>query len=94
MGKVTSIKRANEPPKRYTSVWRNKWLTEGAKSIEEMSAVLRKAADLLDEMAKAGVTLYAESGGMEDDYAPLVTTDAAAAKKFGFEAEEVEDEEA
>ena len=85
MGKVTQIRRpAAGKPKRYTLDWRNKWLTSDAKSIGEMASALRKAADLLDEMAKAGVTL-ADGCGAEDDYAALVTTDAAVAKKFGLE---------
>ena len=46
---------------------------------------LRAAADQLDEMRKAGVTL--EGDGAEDDYATLATTDPTVASKFGMEDE-------
>lgn len=47
---------------------------------------LRAAADQLDGMRKAGVTLEVDSG-VSDDYARLVTTDPEVAKKFGMEEE-------
>jgi hypothetical protein len=43
---------------------------------------LRAAADQLDEMRKAGVTL--EGDGAEDHYAILVATDPNRARKFGM----------
>jgi hypothetical protein len=49
-----------------------------------MIASLRAAADHLDEMREAGVTLE-DNGGVGDDYATLVTTDPEVAKKFGME---------
>ncbi len=69
--------------KRYVSTWRNKWLTAEAKSIEEMIAMLRAAADHLDQMRKDGVVLD-EDGGIGDDYARLVTTDPKIAEKYGL----------
>jgi hypothetical protein len=72
--------------KRYETLWRNKWLTSEAKSIDDMIASLRAAADELDAMRKAGVTLE-DSGGVGDDCATLVTTDPEVAKKFGMEEE-------
>jgi hypothetical protein len=54
-----------------------------AKPIDEMIESLRAAADQLDAMRKAGVTL--EGDGAEDDYATLVTTDPTVANDFGME---------
>lgn len=67
--------------KRYTKIWRNKWLTAEAKSIEEMISLLRGAAGELDEMRADGVALAPE-GGISDDYASLVTTDPEIARKY------------
>jgi len=86
----------NQGKKRYETLWRNKWLTSEAKTIDDMIASLRAAADDLDEMRKAGVTLE-DNGGVGDDYATLVTTDPEVAKKFRMEEEreylDEEDEE-
>ncbi len=76
----------NQAKKRYETLWRNKWLTSKAKTIDEMIDSLRAAADQLDGMRKAGVTLEVDSG-VSDDYARLVTTDPEVAKKFGMEEE-------
>ena len=54
----------NQGKKRYETLWRNRWLTSEAKTIEDMIASLRAAADHLDEMRKAGVTLE-DMGGSE-----------------------------
>ena len=72
-----------EARKRFVTTWRNKWLTAGAKSIEDMISMLRAAADDLDRMRKDGVTLD-DNGGTGDDYAHLVTTDAEVAEKYGL----------
>ena len=72
--------------KRYITVWRNKFLTSGAKSVGGMAKALREAADEMDEMAADGVRLLRD-GGTEDDYARLVTFDPAVAKKYGMEEE-------
>ena len=76
----------NQGKKRYETLWRNKWLTSKAKTIDEMIESLRAAADHLDEMRKAGVTLE-DDGGVGDDYATLVTTDPNVANKFGMDEE-------
>ncbi len=76
----------NQGRRRYETLWRNKWLTSEAKTIDAMIASLRAAADSLDEMREAGVTLE-DNGGVGDDYATLVTTDPEVAKKFGMEEE-------
>jgi hypothetical protein len=72
-----------EARKRYVTTWRNKWITSEAKSIEDMISMLRTAADHLDQMRKDGVVLD-DTGGLGDDYAHLVTTDAKVAEKYGL----------
>lgn len=72
-----------EARKSYVTFWRNKWLTSNAKSIEDMIAMLRGAADHLEQMRKDGVMLD-DSGGVGDDYAQLMTTDAKIAEKYGL----------
>jgi hypothetical protein len=61
-------------------------VTSEANTIDDIIESLRAAADHLDGMRKAGVTLE-ENGGVGDDYATLVTTDPEAAQKFGMEEE-------
>lgn len=72
-----------EARKRFIMIWRNKWLTSKAKSIEEMISMLRAAADQLDQMCKDGVILD-DDGAVGDDYAHLVTTDPKVAEKYGL----------
>jgi hypothetical protein len=72
---------AHPPAKRYVTLWRNKWLTAEAESIEDMIEGLQSAAETLRSMRADGVTLDAE-GGTADDYAHLVTTDPGVAKKY------------
>jgi hypothetical protein len=69
--------------KTYTYTWRNKFLTQEAHTMDDMIAALRAAADQLQAMKDAGVTL-SDDGRMVDDYAELTTTDRAVAKKYGF----------
>jgi hypothetical protein len=84
------------PPRRYEYLWRNKYLTAEAETLNDMIDSLRDATDRLHEMRSAGVVLD-EGSAMADDYAVLVTTDPAAAERFGFEPvtdEDVVEEEA
>jgi hypothetical protein len=67
--------------KRYVTLWRNKWLTANAKTIDDMIASLRDAAETLEAMRRDGVTME-DDGGAGDDYAHLVTTDPEVAKKY------------
>ena len=67
--------------RRYVTLWRNKWLTAHAGTLEEMISALRAAAALLEETRKDGVMLETD-GGVEDDYAHLVTTDPEVARKY------------
>jgi hypothetical protein len=72
-----------QAPKRFVQIWRNKFLTLDAKGINEMAKTLRESAELLEAMRADGVILD-PSGGTADDYAYLVTTDPAIAKKYGM----------
>jgi len=74
---------------KYHLTWRNKFLTNDAKTIDEMINALDFAVDQLREMRDAGVAL---DGGAEDDYAVLITNDPKIADRYGFwEVEEEED---
>lgn len=66
---------------RYEVLWRNKFLTIEAKTIEEMAEKLESAAITLKQMAVDGVVL---EGGAKDDYATLVTYDPKVAEKWGM----------
>ena len=49
---------------RFLGLWRNKWLTSDARSLDEMIDALRSAANKLTEMRDAGIepdTLYGDS---------------------------------
>ena len=72
--------------KRYMQLWRNKFLTLDAKSIDDMIAGLQGAVEVLETMRADGVTLE-ENGGTGDDYAYLVTLDPAVAKKYDMHEE-------
>jgi len=76
----------NAMKKKYVRLWRNKFLTVAAKSIEEMIDILSGAADELREMKRDGVTLDPD-GGTGDDYAYLMTTDPDIAKKYDMHEE-------
>ncbi len=69
--------------KKYVLLWRNKFSTIDAKSIDDMIETLSGAADGLRRMKADGVTLDPERG-TGDDYAYLTTTDADVAKKYGM----------
>ncbi|MBA3311986.1 MAG: nucleotidyltransferase family protein [Planctomycetota bacterium] len=72
--------------RRYMTLWRNKWLTSEAKTMDDMISTLRVAADRLQAMKDDGVHLD-QNGGTTDDYAYLITYDPAVAKKWGLEDE-------
>lgn len=78
---------AHPAAKRYVMLWRNKWLTAEAKSLEDMVEGLKSAADTLRSMLGDGVTLDL-TAGTSDDYAYLVTTDPVVAKKYDMHDEE------
>lgn len=69
--------------RRYIQIWRNKFLTVHAISLEEMINNLNDSVVILKAMKADGVTLDPD-GGTADDYAYLVTTDPAIAGKYGM----------
>jgi len=73
----------------YSLTWRNKYLTTDAETIEDMIQAYEEALQQLREMKAAGITL---GDGAADDYATLVTNDPEIAERFGFEAEEDDDD--
>jgi hypothetical protein len=77
----------HQRPKRYATLWRNKWLTAEAKSLDDMIAALRQAAAELEAMRRDGIVLDPESG-VGDDYADLITTDPEVARKYDMQPEE------
>lgn len=75
-------------PQRYVKLWRNKWLTANAQSIDDMTKALAQAAADLEAMRADGVVLDPESGIADDD-ADLVTTDPEIARKYDMQLEEI-----
>ena len=67
--------------RQFVTLWRNKWVTSEAKSLEDMEALLRGAANRLQSMLADGVRLR-NVDGVRDDYAYLVTDDAEVAKRY------------
>ncbi|NEP45614.1 MAG: hypothetical protein F6K35_42950 [Okeania sp. SIO2H7] len=74
---------------KYHLTWRNKFLTNDAKSINDMIDSLEFAVEQLREMRDAGVVL---DGGAEEDYAVLITDNPKIADRFGFWEVEEEDD--
>jgi hypothetical protein len=72
--------------KKYVRLWRNRFLTRGAKSLDEMIATLQGATEELRRMKEDGVALDTD-GGTTDDYARLVTTDPGIARKYDMHEE-------
>jgi hypothetical protein len=66
----------------YETIFRSKWLTDGASTPHEMVARLQYWTDRLHALSDAGVTL---TGPVQDDYAYLTTTDPAVVRQFGQE---------
>ena len=75
----------------YELLWRNKWLTADAKTIDQMADKLQEASNLLKLMSSKGITLD-DQGSHADDYAVLTTSEPALAKEFDFDEVELDDE--
>ena len=73
--------------KTYERLWRHKYLTADATSLQEMARIFRSAAIELEQMVKAGVIL-AKDSDMAGDCAWLTTTNPKVAQTFGFEDED------
>lgn len=70
-------------PWKYELLWRNKFLTIQATSIDDMISDLSAAVETLKAMKVDGVILNSQ-GGTRDDYASLVTDDSTVATKYGM----------
>lgn len=70
--------------KRYVMTWRNNRLTAKAKSIEDLIATLRAAAQQLAQMQHDGIVLDETTGDGNGSVLLLVTTDAKVAEKYGL----------
>ena len=68
----------------FVYIWRNKPLAMSAESIGEMAEALEAGARELRAMEADGVLLL-DDGGVEDDYATLVTSDEDIAAKYDFQ---------
>ncbi len=75
----------------YELIWRNKFLTADAKTIDEMIQALHAAADDLRTLQAKGVTLSEESD-MAGDFAYLITDDPTIASEYDFDIPETDTE--
>lgn len=80
-GKFTELWK--QARKRYVMTWRNDRLTAKTKSIEDLIATFREAAQQLAQMQQDGIVLD-EPTGDGNDSVLLVTTDAKIAEKYGL----------
>lgn len=76
---------------KYERVWRNKFLTLDAESLDEMVNELEAAAAELRDLRETGKVWLDDGAG--DDYATLYTDDQAIAEAHGFDRVEDEDDE-
>ena len=65
----------------YEATRRYKYLCAGAKTIEDMIAIVRGEAILLEELQEKGVELR-DDGGQEADYAHLITTSIDVVREY------------
>ena len=71
---------------RFIRIWRSKFLTTNAKTLEDMANLLENAVKELDDMQETGeIKLEGEPG---DDYFLLTTTNPDVARDFGFTEDE------
>lgn len=75
---------------RYEMLWRNKWLTADARSVDEMISCFEASIVALKELKSDGVQLDPE--GMGDDYAHFWTEDPEIARKHDMYPSEDEEE--
>ncbi len=68
---------------RYVSVWRNKWITSQAGSIDDFIKTFEGLAQMFKEWKEMGITLNPDSG-IGDDYAEFYTDDMDMAIKAQF----------
>lgn len=69
---------------RYEHLWRNKFLTVEAKTIDNFIAIYEELASMFRDWKELGIELDPDSG-IDDDYAVFVTSDEEIAQREGFE---------
>ena len=74
-------------PQVYIRLWRNKFLTTDAASLDDMVEQLEAAAAELRDIRDTGAVVL-RPDGVGDDYAWLETTNPAVADRWGFVPEE------
>ncbi|MFX0040583.1 MAG: hypothetical protein ACFFCY_06255 [Promethearchaeota archaeon] len=67
----------------YITTWRNKWITSGAKSIDDFIKTFEDLLKRFKQWKEWGITLY-DDGGTDDDYATFATDNIDVAIKAGF----------
>lgn len=75
--------------KQYVYLWRNKWITSGAESIDDFITIYEKLLNKLKRWKSLGINLQLD-GGVQDDYAEFYTYDEDVAEKEGFEEDKEE----
>ena len=80
-----------EHPKKYIIVWRNKWITSKAGSIDDFIKVYKNLGEMMQRWKDKGIILDPDIiGGAGDDYAQFCTYDETVALQEGFERFKVE----
>lgn len=78
--------------KKYTSTWRNKWITSDASSIDDFIETYEGLAEMMRRWKSEGIILDPDIiGGVGDDYAQFCTYDESVALKEGFEEDTFEE---
>lgn len=75
----------------YETIWRNKWITSDAISIDDMIVNLENAINELKEFKDSNIE--ADFSGAGDDYIYFRTNDIVTADKFGLYEVQQKDEE-
>jgi hypothetical protein len=81
-----------EQRKKYTTFWRNKWITAKAGNIDDFIKAYEDIAGMMRRWKDKGIILDPDIiGGVSDDYAQFCTYDEGVALQEGFEEEEFEE---
>lgn len=76
----------------YMTIWRNKWVTSHAKSIDGFINTFETLVDKFRNWKRWGIQLL-DNGGAQDDYATFITNDMDIAIKAGFVLEDTDGNE-
>jgi len=80
-----------EHPKKYITVWRNKWIASKAGNIDDFIKVYKNLGEMMQRWKDKGIILDPDIiCTMENDYAQFCTYDEAVALQEGFERFKVE----